>query len=170
VLGKDYKRQDCSLARALEVLGERWTLLIIRDAFYGVQRFSDFQAHLDIPKAVLSDRLGGLVEDGILERQPDPAHAGRQVYRLTAAGRDLWPAVHALLMWGSRHRGPNSFLFSHATCGTKLDDAGSCSTCHLTPAPEEVVMRRRRTRSRMRDDPVTRALQTQHRLLDPIQP
>src|ERR1700690_1478964 len=72
MLGKDYQRQDCSLARALEVVGERWTLLIVRDAFYGVRRFNDFQAHLDIPKAVLSDRLNGLVEDGILERRPDP--------------------------------------------------------------------------------------------------
>ena len=72
MLGKDYQRQDCSLARALEVVGERWTLLIVRDAFYGVRRFNDFQAHLDIPKAVLSDRLNGLVEDGILERLARP--------------------------------------------------------------------------------------------------
>ena len=64
MLGKDYQRQDCSLARALEVIGERWTLLIVRDAFYGVRRFNDFQVHLDIPKAVLSDRLSGLADDG----------------------------------------------------------------------------------------------------------
>ena len=75
------------------MIGERWTLLIVRDAFYGVRRFNEFQAHLDIPKAVLSDRLAGLVEDGILERLPDPDHAGRHLYELTAAGRDLWPAV-----------------------------------------------------------------------------
>jgi DNA-binding HxlR family transcriptional regulator len=72
MLGRDYKRQDCSLARALEVVGERWTLLIVRDAFYGVRRFSDFQAHLDIPKAVLSERLGWLIENGVLQRRPDP--------------------------------------------------------------------------------------------------
>ncbi|MBV8713141.1 MAG: helix-turn-helix transcriptional regulator, partial [Solirubrobacterales bacterium] len=70
MLGKDYEAQDCSLARALEVIGERWTLLILRDAFFGVRRFNDFHVHLDIPKAVLSDRLSGLVEDGILEREP----------------------------------------------------------------------------------------------------
>src|SRR5690349_4757082 len=98
VLGKDYEGQDCALARALEVVGERWTLLIIRDAFYGVQRFSDFQAHLDIPRAILAQRLNGLVDTGILERSPDVAHAGRQLYRLTAAGRELWPALHALLV------------------------------------------------------------------------
>jgi DNA-binding HxlR family transcriptional regulator len=73
MLGKDYENQDCALARALEVVGERWTMLIVRDAFYGVRRFNDFQAHLDIPKAVLSDRLAGLVDEDILERIPDPA-------------------------------------------------------------------------------------------------
>src|SRR5512135_1668865 len=108
MLGSDYQRQDCSLARALEVVGERWTLLIIRDAFYGVRRFNDFQVHLDIPKAVLAERLRGLVADGLLERLPDPDHAGRQLYQLTSTGRDLWPAVHALMRWGSRHRAPNS--------------------------------------------------------------
>src|SRR5436853_1632448 len=105
MLGKDYQRQDCSLARALEVIGERWTLLIVRDAFYGVRRFSDFEVHLDIPKAVLTERLRRLVEDGVLSRAPDPSHSGRHLYVLTPAGRDLWPALHALLSWGERHRG-----------------------------------------------------------------
>jgi len=168
MLGKDYNGQDCALARALEVLGERWTLLIIRDAFYGAQRFNDLQAHLDIPKAVLSDRLNGLVEDGILEREPDPTHAGRHLYRLTAAGRDLWPALHALLTWGSRHRQPNRMIFTHATCGTTLDDSGHCPTCQVTPKPEAVVIRPRRAPRRLRDDPVSLALKTPHRLLDPI--
>ena len=108
MLGKDYENQDCALARALEVVGERWTLLIVRDAFYGVRRFNDFQAHLDIPKAVLSDRLAGLVDEDILERRPDPSHAGRHLYELTPAGRDLWPAINALLAWGDRHRQTNS--------------------------------------------------------------
>src|SRR5215472_18693260 len=129
VLGKDYAAQDCALARALEVIGERWTLLIVRDAFYGVRRFSDFQAHLDIPKAVLSDRLSGLVEDGILDRRPDPRHAGRHLYELTAAGRDLWPALHALLTWGDRYRSPNSRVFRHAACGTALDARAYCAAC-----------------------------------------
>ena len=140
MLGKDYQRQDCSLARALEVVGERWTLLIVRDAFYGVRRFNDFQAHLDIPKAVLSDRLNGLVEDGILKRRPDPRHAGRHLYELTPSGRDLWPALHALLAWGERHRHPNSRVFTHAACGTRLDASGLCATCRKTPGPEDIVM------------------------------
>ena len=113
MLGKDYNGQDCSIARALEVIGERWTLLIVRDAFYGVRRFSDFHAHLDVPRAVLSDRLRGLVEEGILVRT-QIRHAGRHVYELTPAGRDLWP-VNSLLAWGGRHRAPNSRAFRTPT-------------------------------------------------------
>jgi DNA-binding HxlR family transcriptional regulator len=169
VLGKDYERQDCSLARALEVVGERWTLLIVRDAFYGVRRFNEFQAHLDIPKAVLSERLGWLTENGVLRRQPDPNHAGRHLYELTPAGRDLWPALHALLVWGSRHRSPNSRVFKHATCGTLLNDAGYCTKCDLTPGPQDILTEPRRGRVAVRDDPVAIALRGPHRLLEPLE-
>jgi DNA-binding HxlR family transcriptional regulator len=170
MLGKDYVGQDCALARALESIGERWTLLILRDAFYGVRRFNEFQAHLDIPKAVLSDRLGGLVEDGILERLPDPEHAGRQVYELTDAGRDLWPSIYALLMWGSRHRAPNGRVFRHVTCGTPLDEHGRCATCDVTPGAEDVLSEPRRgRRASRRDDPVAIALREPHRLLEPLE-
>src|SRR5947209_9626047 len=114
VLGKDYERQDCALASALEVLGERWTLLIVRDAFFGVRRYSDFVAHLDIPRAVLADRLRSLVEHDVLAKLDDQTRAGRHVYELTPAGKDLWPAVHALTMWGSKHRRRASNLYRHA--------------------------------------------------------
>jgi DNA-binding HxlR family transcriptional regulator len=169
VLGNDYRRQDCSLARALEVIGERWTLLIIRDAFYGVRRFNDFQTHLDIPRAVLSERLGGLVEEGIMNRRPDADHAGRHVYELTAAGRDLWPALHALLAWGNRHRYPNSRIFKHSACGTKLDDSGRCPRCEVIPGAEDILMVRRNGRGTARTDPVAIALRAPHRLLEPIE-
>jgi DNA-binding HxlR family transcriptional regulator len=169
MLGKDYENQDCALARALEVVGERWTLLIVRDAFFGVRRFNDFQAHLDIPKAVLSDRLAGLVDEDILERIPDPQHAGRHLYELTPAGRDLWPALTALLAWGDRHRQTNSRLFRHATCGTLLDGLGSCPQCGVRPAPEDIVMERRRGRGKGRRDPVSVALREPHRLLEPLE-
>jgi DNA-binding HxlR family transcriptional regulator len=169
MLGKDYQGQDCALARALEVVGERWTLLIVRDAFYGVRRFNDFQAHLDIPKAVLAERLSSLTDAGILDRRRDPAHAGRPVYELTAAGRDLWPALHALLMWGDRHRAPNSRRFRHASCGTLLDRAGVCATCQVTPGPEDIMTERLPARAVLRDDPVSAALLAPHRLLDPIE-
>jgi DNA-binding HxlR family transcriptional regulator len=169
MLGKDYERQDCSLARALEVIGERWTLLIIRDAFYGVRRFNEFQEHLDIPKAVLSARLNGLVDEGILERRPDPKHRGRQLYELTAAGRDLWPALYALLVWGAHHRAPNSRLFRHVSCGTRLDDLGHCPKCGVSPGPTHISSEPRARRGSGRDDPVAKALRGRRRLLEPLE-
>ncbi len=169
MLGKDYERQDCSIARTLEVIGERWTLLIVRDAFYGVQRFNDFHAHLDIAKAVLSDRLTGMVDHGILERRADPLHGGRHLYQLTAAGRDLWPVLHALLVWGDHHRHPNSRVFQHAACATELNDNGYCPACDLMPRPEDILTKPRRGRGKLRDDPVAVALRTPHRLLEPIE-
>jgi DNA-binding HxlR family transcriptional regulator len=169
MLGKEYDKQDCAMARTLEVVGERWTLLIVRDAFYGVRRFNEFQAHLDIPKAVLSDRLTGLVDDDILERRPDPEHAGRFLYELTSAGRDLWPVLNALLAWGGRHRHSGSREFRHAACGTRLDDAGYCQRCELTPAPEDIVTVPRRGRRTRRKDSVAVALGGPHRLLEPLE-
>jgi DNA-binding HxlR family transcriptional regulator len=169
MLGKDYARQDCSVAGALEAVGERWTLLIVRDAFYGVRRFNDFQVHLDIPKAVLSDRLNGLVEDGILARVPDPAHSGRHLYELTASGRELWPVIHALLVWGGKHRKPNSRVYRHAGCASPLSASGECLECHVIPRPEEIVTERRAGYRALRDDPVTQALAAPRRLLEPLE-
>jgi DNA-binding HxlR family transcriptional regulator len=169
MLGKDYVDQDCALARALEVVGERWTLLILRDAFLGVRRFNDFRAHLDIPKAVLSDRLSALVAEGVLERDPDPHHAGRHLYKLTPAGQELWPAIHALMSWGGRHRQPNSRVFVHATCGTLLDDEGRCSRCGITPGPPEIITRPDEARQSRRTDPVAVALRAPRHLLEPLE-
>ncbi len=168
MLGNDYQGQDCALARALEIVGERWTLLIIRDAFYGVQRFSDFHAHLDIPRAVLTERLNALVAAGILGRAPDPAHAGRHLYRLTARGQDLWPALHGLLTWGSRHCADNSLVFRHWACGTALDDNGTCRRCSLTPQPADIYTQPRTHGSTARTDRVATALRSPHRLLEPL--
>jgi DNA-binding HxlR family transcriptional regulator len=168
MLGKEYDGQDCAIASSLEVIGERWTVLILRDALFGVRRFSEFQAHLDVPRAVLSDRLHGLVENGILERRPDPDHAGRHLYELTPAGRDLWPVLHSIVVWGDRHRHQNSRLFRHAPCGTILDDNGACPACDLTPPLGEIVTEPRPGRSTSRRDPVAIALREPHRLLEPI--
>lgn len=166
MLGKDYEGQDCALARALEVVGERWTLLILRDALYGVRRFNDFQAHLDIPKAILASRLNALIADGVLERLPDPEHRGRHLYQLTETGRDLWPAVHALMVWGDRYRGGNRRVFQHAICGIRLDDTGLCPRCGIAPGPADVLMVP--VRETRRDDPVAQALRQPHRMLNPV--
>jgi DNA-binding HxlR family transcriptional regulator len=169
MLGKDYEGQDCSLARALEVVGERWTLLIVRDAFYGVRRFSDFAAHLDIPRAVLSDRLAGLVENGLMERRPDPERAGREVYELTSDGRDLWPALHTLMSWGRRFRDRPGTprQFRHAACGTVLDEHSACPKCGITPAAQDVIFTVGSAKP-FRDDAVSAALQRERHLLDPL--
>jgi DNA-binding HxlR family transcriptional regulator len=103
MLGRDYEGQDCSIARSLELVGERWTLLIIRDAFLGVRRFDDFQQSLGIARNVLTDRLNRLVEAGIFERVPYSERPERFEYRLTEKGVDLRVALLALMQWGDRY-------------------------------------------------------------------
>lgn len=168
MLGKDYEGQECALAAALEVLGERWTLLIVRDAFFGVRRYSDWVARLDIPRAVLSDRLRGLVDHGILRRREDPAHAGRHLYELTAAGEELWPALHALITWGARHRRPSTNTYRHAACETELGPGAACPACGIVPAPGDVLVVGRRAKGG-RTDPVSRAMRGRRRLLEPVE-
>jgi DNA-binding HxlR family transcriptional regulator len=170
MLPSTYHGQDCSLARALEVLGERWTLLVLRDAFYGVRRFSDFLAHLDLPRSVLSARLRGLVEAGVLERRPDPAHAGRHLYELTTTGKALWPAVYALRAWGERYAsgeaGPRR-EFVHDRCGHPLSPVARCDACDCVPEPEHVLVEPvGGPGGNARTDPVAVGLRRSHRLLD----
>src|SRR5271155_2997627 len=105
MLPNDYAGQACSLARALEVVGERWTLLIVRDAFFGVRRFADFASHLKVPRAVLAKRLTALERAGILDKVHG-AH-GHQEYVLTAKGLTLWPVTRTLLAWGDDHYSAN---------------------------------------------------------------
>lgn len=162
-LGKDYVQQDCSLARALEVVGERWTLLIVRDALYGVRRFGHFLAHLGIPRAVLSARLQALVDAGVLAKEGHD-------YVLTGTGRDLWPVVHSLARWGDLNfsdRGPCR-LFVHARCGERIAADGACPACGRVAPPEELEMYPGPGLDPERDDPVSVALRVPHRLLEPI--
>jgi DNA-binding HxlR family transcriptional regulator len=168
-LPREYDTQACALARSLEVVGERWTLLILRDLFFGVRRFSDLRVHLDVPRAVLSDRLARLVDAGVVERRP--YRAGRDELLLTERGLELWPVVHGLMQWGERHfvgDGPVR-LFSHAACGTDLSAAGDCPTCGVQPEPREIETRPGPGRPAVvRRDPISRALRTPHRLLEPV--
>lgn len=169
MLGKHYPGQQCALARSLEVVGERWTLLILRDAFYGVRRFSDFATHLEIPRAVLSDRLRGLVDDGLLERRRDASHAAPNVYELTDHGRALWPALFALMRWGQGLDGAPqpSRRFLHPACDSPLDDRGICSRCGVAPKPQDILTVVPDGPSH-RSDPVHQALQPARHLLDPL--
>jgi DNA-binding HxlR family transcriptional regulator len=137
-LPRQYAGQACSVAKALEVVGERWSLLIVRDAFFGIRRFSDFATHLDIPRAVLSERLGFLVMHGILERLPV---GGRDEYALTEKGLALWPVIRSLAAWGDDFYAPNGprRLFRHTACDTVVDATGHCAVCDVTPAPADLV-------------------------------
>jgi DNA-binding HxlR family transcriptional regulator len=166
-LPREYEGHACALARALEVVGERWTLLILRDLFFGVSRFTDLQAHLDVPRAVLSARLNLLVETGVAERRPYAPHRSEHV--LTDAGLELWPIVHQLMQWGERHLvadGPVR-LFAHATCGTDLAHDGACPTCGSAPPPADIETRPGPGTS-TRVDRISVALRQPHRLLTPV--
>jgi DNA-binding HxlR family transcriptional regulator len=103
MLGRDYEGQVCSVARALELVGERWTLLIVRDAFLGLRRFEEFQQSLGIARNVLTDRLNRLVDEGILERVLYSDRPPRHEYQLTRKGRDLDIALTGLRQWGDRY-------------------------------------------------------------------
>lgn len=164
-LGRDYAGQDCSLARALEVVGERWTLLVLRDCFFGVRRFTDLQAHLDISRAVLTARLADLVAAGLLERRE--YRPGRHEYLVTPEATALWPALYALAQWGERYRAPAGprRVFVHASCATPVDDVGCCPRCTTRPGPGELEIHPGPAASRRRSDPVSRALRRPHRLL-----
>jgi DNA-binding HxlR family transcriptional regulator len=165
-LGTDYSQQDCSIARALELIGERWTLLILRDCFFGVRRFNDFLAHLDISRAVLTERLAGLTEAGILSRVP---RGKRDDYVLTERGMSLWPALFALAQWGDQHTSAKPRrIFSHISCGSDILPAGTCPRCGTQPSPEELEMRPGPGSNRIREDDVSLALRHKRRLLEPI--
>src|ERR1700742_5376027 len=109
----------CSIARAMEILGERWTFLILRESFYGVRRFSDMQRNLGIARNILSTRLQTLVGAGILVRVLYREEPERYEYRLTEAGRDLYPRIVTLMRWGDKHFQADEppVGLRHNTCG-----------------------------------------------------
>jgi DNA-binding HxlR family transcriptional regulator len=128
--------QNCSVARSLEIVGERWTLLVLREAFQGVRRFERMQHDLGIARNILADRLQKLVGQGILERRSYSERPPRFEYRLTQKGIDLYPAIIALMEWGDRYladAGPPVQLV-HKGCGTQVSPLMACPSCgeHVT--------------------------------------
>jgi DNA-binding HxlR family transcriptional regulator len=122
----------CSIAQSLEIVGEWWTLLILRDSFLGVRRFEDFVARLGIARNVLTSRLDTLVEAGILERRPYDAARGRFDYILTDKGRALWPVMTALRQWGDEWllgEGNEPVLLEHRACGEPITAVLVCDRC-----------------------------------------
>ncbi|MFF4898388.1 winged helix-turn-helix transcriptional regulator [Streptomyces sp. NPDC001068] len=169
-LGKDYATQECSIAAALEVVGERWTLLVIRDALYGVRRYNDFLVHLGIPRAVLSARLKALTEQGILEKCRYQESPPRDEYVLTRRGTELWPVLRALAVWGRDHRMDRRLrYFRHVACGTELGSYGECPACGTVVPVSDVVVTPGPGLDPDPADPVSRALLKPKRLLEPLE-
>jgi DNA-binding HxlR family transcriptional regulator len=121
----------CSVAQCLDVVGEWWSLLIVRDAFFGVTRFDDFQARLGISRNILTQRLNRLVEGGILKRVRYQEHPPRSEYKLTDQGRDLWHVVTAMRQWGDRWAAPGGppLEMRHTGCGHIIRAVPTCSHC-----------------------------------------
>jgi DNA-binding HxlR family transcriptional regulator len=131
----DYSAENCSIRRTLDIVGEKWTLLVLREAFYGIRRFADFQRALGCARNILSARLRTLVEEGILAREPyrDPGARERYEYRLTDKGLELFPALVALMRWGDRWTadaaGPPVEIL-HRGCGEPVAAELRCAAGH----------------------------------------
>src|ERR671933_1405053 len=136
-------RTRCSVAGTLAVVGEKWSLLVLREAFLGVRRFADFQRILGAPRAVLTDRLATLVEQGILQRVPYQAEGERQrhEYRLTQKGVDLHPVLVALMRWGDQYLAEDGEVpleLRHRDCGEPVHQVLVCEAGHQLSGAREV--------------------------------
>jgi DNA-binding HxlR family transcriptional regulator len=140
----DIDKQVCSVARALSVVGERWTLLILRDAFFGTRRFDQFQRNLGITRHRLSERLGKLVDQGVLTKVAYSDRPVRYEYRLTRKGLGLYPVLMTLARWGDewmdRGEGP-PLEYVHERCGKVTRPVLTCSECGEPLRPQEVTPR-----------------------------
>jgi DNA-binding HxlR family transcriptional regulator len=144
VLGRLYQKQNCSAARALEVVGERWSLLILRDAlFSGTTRFSDFQRSLGLAPNILARRLEDFIAAGIMKARPLRPEAAHREYVLTAKGRDLKPIIIALTAWGDRWAAPSGppVVLEHEGCGGRVKQQLYCSDCRDNPKLSDVLAR-----------------------------
>lgn len=138
------EEEQCSVARTVAVIGDRWTLLVLRDCFLRVRRFEDFQVRLGVTRHVLADRLKKLVRYGVLRRVPYQDRPKRYEYILTLKGLDLYPVMMSIVHWGDIHmvdeRG-RPRLHEHKHCGKQFDPVMTCSECGEPIAPKEVLVR-----------------------------
>jgi DNA-binding HxlR family transcriptional regulator len=141
MLGNEYDSQVCSIAGALEVVGERWSLLIVRNIFLGLRRFDELQENLGIARNVLQTRLTRLLDAGVLEKQLYNERPPRYEYRLTEKGIDLWPTIVALMQWGDRYAAPAAgppVVLEHRGCGGTVDEHRVCRRCHTPLSANDV--------------------------------
>ncbi len=140
----DYGTANCTIGAAVSIIGEKWTFLVLREAFNGVRRFDDMQHRTQAPRQVLSDRLARLVREGLLRKVPyqERGQRGRHEYRLTDKGLDLYPVLVALMQWGDRYAagpaGPMARL-THRDCGEPVRLRLSCEAGHLLGSAREVT-------------------------------
>ncbi|MFC4261003.1 winged helix-turn-helix transcriptional regulator [Marinobacter lacisalsi] len=138
---QDLDQQPCSLARTLAVVGDRWTLMILRDCFLGIRRFDDFEKRLGITRHVLTDRLKKLVEHGVLTKVPYQQRPLREEYRLTEKGLELHPLILALVSWGDRHMADERgapLQHIHKGCGKAMTPVTVCSECGDTVTARDI--------------------------------
>lgn len=134
-------RECCSLARTLSVVGDRWTLMVLRECFLGMRRFEEFEARLGIARHVLADRLKKLTEAGVLVKRAYQERPRREEYRLTDKGLDLYPAILALVQWGDRHMAGEAgvpLVRMHRSCGHIMQGVMVCSECNEPIAVRDI--------------------------------
>jgi len=125
-----FDSQNCAIARTLAFLGERWTMLVMREIGLGRRRFDEIQEVLGVASNVLSARLATLVDEGIVERRPYSSHPGRFEYHLTDKGRELLPVLRAMMRWGNRHKVKQPpVVLIHTDCGHEMEAVEVCSHC-----------------------------------------
>jgi DNA-binding HxlR family transcriptional regulator len=137
---KSFAGMNCSVAQCLEVVGEWWSMLILRDVFLGVSRFDQFKERLGISRNVLNQRLNRLVGAGVLKKVPYSTHPPRFDYRLTDKGRDLWPVLTTMREWGDKYAAPNGppLELIHKGCGHAAETSITCSACGESIGPRDV--------------------------------
>jgi DNA-binding HxlR family transcriptional regulator len=152
----DWSVDNCPIGRAMEILGERWTVVVLREVFNGIRRFDDMRVRTAIPRQVLSNRLAKLVDHGILRRTPyrEPGSRQREEYRLTEKGFDLYPLLIAVRDWGDKYlvgAEGSPLTIAHRDCGAEVHTEVRCASGHTLASPRDAVprpgpgARRRRT-------------------------
>lgn len=142
----EWSTENCTVGRAMAVLGEKWTFLVLREVFNGVRRFDDMKEHAQVPRQVLANRLSLLVEQEILRREAyrEPGERTRHEYRLTEKGFDLYPVLVAIHQWGERYLADpegSAIKFIHHDCGATVSATLSCADGHVLASNREVIPR-----------------------------
>jgi DNA-binding HxlR family transcriptional regulator len=140
MLGRTYEGQNCSVAKSLELVGERWTMLVLREAFSGRRRFDEMAETLGVARNVLTNRLARLVEEGVLTKVRYQERPERFEYRLTEKGLDLWPVLISLMQFGDRYYAPDGppVMLEHKECGGTVDRHFTCERCGSRLGPADV--------------------------------